>query len=150
VVVRGGLGLPGPRDRLGIRTVHLREGKNKDDGAFPVPNQFEFSETWTNVATGKWFVIRGHVLFNEVEATRVEGSIFEFRFVEAGHPFVVEDSEGTIVERNNGAVQGTYLFDTGGDDQPGGEFIADLDVRISGPHTGRDKHPCDYAVELIG
>ena len=61
-----------------------REGKNNDDGVFPFMNQFTFSETWTNPATGEWFVIRGHALFNEVKATHVEGSIFEFRFVEAG------------------------------------------------------------------
>lgn len=128
----------------------LREGKNEDRGAFPVLNRFAYSETWTNPATGQWFVIRGHVLFNEVEATHVEGSIFEFRFVEAGQPFVVEDSAGNVVERNAGTVQGTYLFDTLGDDEPGGDFIVDLDVRIAGPHPSLDKDPCDYAVELIG
>jgi hypothetical protein len=128
----------------------LREGKNEDEGAFPVLNRFAYSETWTNPATGQWFVIRGHVLFNEVKATHVEGSIFEFRFVEAGQPFVIEDSDGNVVERNRGALRGTYLFDTRGDDQPGGDFIADLDLRIAGPHPGLDKHPCDYAVQLIG
>jgi hypothetical protein len=92
----------------------------------------------------------GKVLFNEVEATHVEGSIFEFRFVEAGQPFVVEDSDGNVVVRNNGSVHGTYLFDTQGDDQPGGEWIADLDFRVAGPHSSLDKDPCDYAVELIG
>ena len=128
----------------------IREGKNKDEGAFPVLNRFAYSETWTNLATGQWFVVRGQVLFNEVEATHVEGSIFQFRFVEAGQPFVVEDSDGNVVERNNGSVHVTYLFDTQGDDQPGGEWIADLDFRIAGPHPSLDKHPCDYAVELIG
>jgi hypothetical protein len=53
------------------------------------------------------------------------GSIFEFRFVEAGQPFVVEDSDGNVVARNSGSVHGRYLFDTGGDDEPGGEWIAD-------------------------
>ena len=128
----------------------LREGKNKDSGAFPFMDRFSYTETWTNPATGEWFVIRGHLLVNEVEATHVEGSIFLFRFVEAGQPFVVEDSDGNVVERNTGLVHGTYLFDTLGDDQPGGEYIADLELRISGPHPSREKHPCDYAAELIG
>jgi len=128
----------------------LREGKNKDTGAFPVLNSFRYSETWTNRATGQWFLIRGHVLFNEVEATHVEGTIFEFRFVEAGQPFVVEDSDGNVVERSRGSVHGTYLFDTQGDDQPGGEWISDLEFRVAGPHPGLDKLPCDYAVQLIG
>jgi hypothetical protein len=143
-------GFPVQVTGAGTALIILREGKNKDEGAFPVLNRFEYSETWTNLATGQWFVIRGHVLFNEVEATHVEGSIFQFRFVEAGQPFVVEDSDGNVVERNRGSVRGTYLFDTQGDDQPGGEFIADLELRIAGPHPGLDKHPCDYAVELIG
>ena len=127
-----------------------REGKNNDDGVFPYMNQFTFSETWTNPATGEWFVVRGHALFNEVKATHVEGSIFEFRFVEAGQPFVVEDSDGNVVERNSGSVHGTFLFDTGGDDQPGGEYLADLDFWVAGPHPSLEKHPCDYAVDLIG
>ena len=50
------------------------------------------------------------------------GSIFEFRGVEAGQPFA-------------------YLFDTGGDDEPGGEFVADVDFRVA--------DPCEYAIELI-
>ena len=134
----------------GTELFLIREGKNKDRGAFPVAARFAYSETWTNPATGQWFVIRGHVHFNEVEATRVEGSIFLFRFVEAGQPFVVEDSDGNVVERNNGSVHGSFLFDTLGDDQPGGEWIADLDFRTAGQHPGIDKHPCDYAAELIG
>ena len=79
-------------------------------------DRFAYTETWLNPATGEWFVIRGHLLVNEVEATHVEGSIFLFRFVEAGQPFVVEDSDGNVVERNTGLVHGTYLFDTLGDD----------------------------------
>ena len=134
----------------GTELLILREGKNKDREAFPVSVRFAYSETWTNPATGAWFVVRGHVLFNEVQATHVEGSIFLFRFVEAGQPFVVEDSDGDVVERNNGSVHGSFLFDTLGDGQPGGEWIADLDFRTAGPHPGIDKHPCDYALELIG
>jgi hypothetical protein len=66
-------------------------------------------------------VVRGRLTFNEVGATRVEGSIFEFRTVEAGQPFVVEDSDGNLVARNRGSVHIRYLFDTQGDDEPGGE-----------------------------
>jgi hypothetical protein len=42
------------------------------------------------------------------------------------------------------------MFDTRGDDEPGGKWIADLDFRVAGPHPSLDKDPCDYAVELIG
>ena len=130
-------------------TYILREGKNKDQGAFPVLNRFAYSETWTNPETGEWFVIRGASTFNEVKTTRVEGSIFEFRAVQAGQPFVVVDSAGNVVVRNRGSVHVTYLFDTQGDDDPGGEWIADVDLRVAGPHPSIDSHPCEYAVELI-
>ena len=128
----------------------LREGKNRDDGVFPYLFRFTYSEKWMNRETNEWFVIRGHVLFNEVKATRVDGNVFEFRSVEAGQPFVVEDSEGNVVERNTGSVQVTFLFDNAGDDEPGGLYLDSLDVRVAGPHPSLYTHPCDYAVELIG
>ncbi|WP_378586163.1 hypothetical protein [Nocardioides taihuensis] len=128
----------------------VREGTNQDAGAFPVVNRTSWSETWTNPETGDWFTISGRSLFNEVSATRVEGSIFEFRAVDAGQPFVVVDSDGTVVERNSGSVHFSYLFDTGGDDEPGGEWLADTDFWVAGPHPSLDLAPCDYAVQLIG
>lgn len=128
----------------------IREGKNSDDGAFPVLNRFSWRETWTNAGTGEWFLIRGKATFNEVEATHVEGSIFEFRAHESGQPFVVEDSDGNVVARNTGSVHFSYLFDTGGDDEPGGEWVADTDFRIAGPHPSLFVDPCEYALELIG
>ena len=130
--------------------IIIREGKNADAGAFPVLNAIRSSETWTNPESGDWFTISGKSTFNEVEATRVEGSIFEFRTVEAGQPYVVENSDGNVVERNSGSVHISYLFDTGGDDEPGGEWVADGDFRVAGPHPSLLAHSCDYAIELIG
>lgn len=128
----------------------IREGKNQDAGAFPVLNKVSYSERWTNPANGRWFTIRGKTTFNEVKATRVEGSIFEFRAHESGQPMVIEDSNGKVVVRNNGSVYFSYLFDTLGDDEPGGNWIADLELRIRGPHPSLLVHPCEYAVQLIG
>ena len=128
----------------------LREGKNRDDGVFPFMDRLSYRETWTNQQTGDWFVIRGHLLFNEVKATHVAGNVFEFRSVEAGQPFVVEDSDGNVVERNRGSVRVTFLFDNGGDDEPGGLYLDVIDVRVAGPHPSLEKDPCDYAAELIG
>ena len=128
----------------------LREGKHEDAGTFPVLNHVRYRETHTNTDTGEWFTIEGNATFNEVEATRVEGSIFEFRFVEAGQPFVVKDADGNVVSRNRGAVKGSYLFDTLGDDEPGGEFVADVNVQVAGPHPDRETPLCEIASELIG
>ena len=130
--------------------VIVREGKNKDAQAFPVLNRFAYRETHTNTETGEWFVREGHALFNEVEATHVEGTVFEFRFVEAGQAVVITDSDGNFVSRNRGALHVTYLFDTLGDGAPGGEFVSDVDFRVAGPHPALELEPCDIATELIG
>ena len=128
----------------------VREGKNDDAEAFPVLNRFAYRETHTNTETGEWFAREGHGLFNEVEATHVEGTVFEFRFVEAGQPVVISDSDGNLVSRNRGALHVTYLFDTLGDSAPGGEFVADVDFSVAGPHPALELEPCDIATELIG
>ena len=130
----------------------IREGKREDDGAFPVINRFGYSDTYTNVDTGEWFTITGKATFVEISATRVDGPIFEFRYVEAGQPFVVGDSEGNLVARNRGSVHAAYLFDTGGDDEPGGEPVPEsLEViRIAGPHPSFEAEFCEIASDLIG
>jgi hypothetical protein len=128
----------------------IREGKNKDAGTFPVLNRFSYKETWTNAETGEWFTISGKAIFNEVTATRVEGSIFEFRAHDSGQPYVVTDAAGKVVARNRGSVWMSYLFDTGGDNEPGGEWVADTGFRVSGPHPSLSVDPCEYAVQLIG
>ena len=52
--------------------------------------------------------------------------------------------------RDRGAITTTYLFDTLGDDVPGGDFIEELDVRISGPHPGFGPPDCAGVNNLIG
>lgn len=128
----------------------IREGKNRDSMAFPVLHRLQYSETHTNADTGEWFTAEGHVIFNEVEATRVDGSVFEFRFVAAGQPFVIRDAAGEVVSRNRGSLHGSFLFDTMGDDEPGGDWIADVDFRIAGPHPDLGPDLCPIAGELIG
>jgi hypothetical protein len=41
---------------------------------------------------------------------------------------------GRIVSRDRGVIQETYLFDTLGDDTPGGLYLETLGLRVSGPH----------------
>lgn len=136
----------GSRDDVFI----VREGSNQDAGAFPVLNRFRWRETWTNPATGEWFLIRGHGTFNEVKAEQVEGTVFEFTAIETGQAVVVVDSDGRVVARNRGAIRFAYLFDTLGDDEPGGNWVEDTYFRESGPHPSLDVDFCEYAVELIG
>jgi hypothetical protein len=128
----------------------IRAGKGDRDTAFFLTDNYSFTETHTNADTGAFLTIRGNGVFNEIKATHVEGSIFEFEAVEAGQPFAVYDSAGRLVLRDRGSLQHHTLFDTLGDDQPGGEVIADLGTDVHGPHPGFDTDFCDIITPLIG
>lgn len=128
----------------------LRTGKHNDESAFlGLENVFQ-REVHTNPETGEWFVVRVHFLFNEVKATRVEGNVFKFVLVEAGQPFVVEDSSGNVVVRSRGSLRAYVLFDTGGDAVPGGTLVEFLGEDVDGPHPASWNDLCDIATELIG
>jgi hypothetical protein len=128
----------------------IRMGKGKTASAFFQRVTLSFREVHTNTATGEWFIVRAHLVFNEVKARRVEGNVFRFTAIEAGQPFVVENSAGEVVLRDRGVIRTTILFDTLGDAVPGGEFIEEVDVRVSGPHPGFETDFCDIVTDLIG
>jgi hypothetical protein len=130
----------------------VRQGKGKTATAFFHRVTVSFREIHTNTDTGDWFLIRGHEVFNEVKARRVEGTIFRFTAIEAGQPFIVENSDGEVVIRDRGVIRFTFLFDTLGDDVPGGEFIEEVDVQVRGPHPGfeGDFDFCGMVTDLIG
>jgi hypothetical protein len=133
--------------------VHIREGKGKQASAFFFHDNYSALETITNRQNGKFFTISHDGVNKDIRATRVEGSIFEFVSQDVGQPFVVRDMDGNVVLRDRGAIAFTYLFDTLGDDVPGGDFIEDLDVRVSGPHPAFFSEPgdeCATVVEMIG
>ncbi len=132
--------------------VQIRRGKGKTASAFFAHVTVSFRETHTNTETGEWFVVRGHNVFNEVKARRVEGDIFKFVAIEAGQPFVIEDSAGRVVVRDRGVIRYTILFDTLGDDMPGGELIEEFEPVVRGPHPGfsDDFDFCAIATDLIG
>lgn len=133
--------------------VKIRQGKGRDAGAFFVQDHFSGVETFTNTANGKFFTISHDGVFQELRATRVEGSVFEFVAHEVGQPFVVRDMDGRVVLRDRGNITSTVLFDTLGDDEPGGDFLGVVDVRVSGPHPGFFLEPgeeCPGVNDLIG
>lgn len=57
---------------------------------FQVANVF-FRDVITNPETGRWFVVSGHVLAHDIQATQVEGAVYEFVTIEAGEHHI-EDS----------------------------------------------------------
>lgn len=131
----------------------IREGKNRSDDAFFLSDHYSALDTFTNLDNGKYLTISHDGVIQDIKATRVDGSIFEFVTHEVGQPYVVRDMNGRVVLRDRGAIAVTYLFDTLGDDVPGGVWIEDLDVRISGPHPGWFLTPedeCAGLVDLVG
>jgi hypothetical protein len=147
-------GMPLHSDFAFRGTTHLRVGKGDLESAFLLHLTIQRTDTITNPANGKFFVIEGNVLERDVHVSRVEGSTFEFTRVESGQPFVVRDMNGDVVLRDRGSIWFTALFDTLGDDTPGGEFVTDFDViRINGPHPGfflDDDQFCGLVKDLIG
>jgi hypothetical protein len=125
---------------------------DKTGQAFPETDILHFRNVLTNPDTGQWFVVRGHRLFHDISATQVDGTIYEFSAVEAGQPLVLEDAEGNVIVRDRGVIRHTYLFDTLGDGQPGGDFIANLESVVHGPHAGfaEDFPFCEIAADLTG
>ena len=127
----------------------LREGSGDDATAFFSLDRISFREIHTNPETGEWFSLSGRFASNEVGASRVEGSLFEFRSIKAGPVAVIQDSDGNLVSRDRGVLRRTILFDTGGDQEPGGEFVDLVDLDLAGPHASFG-NLCGIAAELIG
>jgi hypothetical protein len=64
-------------------------------------------------------------------------------------PFAVYDSAGNLVVRDRGSIHFHALFDTLGDDVPGGVFLQDLGADVHGPHPGFEDF-CGIITPLIG
>jgi len=116
--------------------AQFRVGTGPDDGAFFVHDNYWGREVHVRRGTTDSVVISGDGLFQETRGTRVEGTVFLFESVNAGQPFVVTDADGDVVLRDRGVIRQTLLFDTLGDDMPGGVVIAEVDLDIGGPHPG--------------
>ena len=129
--------------------LRIRAGTGETDTAFFLRDTFSYTEIHTNLETGESLTIEGRGVFNEVRATHVEGNVFEFTSIEAGQPFVISDSAGDVVLRDRGVVYSRVLFDTGGDDVPGGEVL-DVHTELRGPHPGADINVCNVITTLIG
>ena len=132
--------------------ARVRVGKHDLDTAFFGLDNYEYSDMWTNTANGRSLTIWGNGILRDVSATHVSGSIFQFTTVESGRPFNISDENGRIVVRDRGAIRQTYLFDTEGDDTPGGIFLEQLEERVSGPHPGffmTDDEFCAVVTRLL-
>jgi predicted esterase len=127
----------------------LRVGKNRNESVFFIRENVTFREVHTNTLTDEWFVVRGQFSFHERKATHVEGNIYELTLQQSGQPFVIEDSSGQVVAKDRGVVRFRILFDTGGDDDPSGEFVELLEVEVHGPHPATTNF-CSFVGDLVG
>jgi hypothetical protein len=127
-------GFPVQVDGTADGQYRIREGTAANETAFFLQSRV----TWREVhsANGTSITLAGHSLYNETRAILVDGSVFEFHAIEAGQPFAIYDADGVLLLRDRGAIRHTYLFDTQGDDIPGGIFVEDVDIQFGGPHPG--------------
>lgn len=128
----------------------VREIEGSEGQAFLGHDNYRYRDVLTNPATGAWFVVRGTAMFKELTGRQIDGDIWEFTAHEVGQPFVVEDSDGNVVLRDRGRLTFRAVFDTLGDNAPGGELIEQEVTSVSGPHPGFFGDFCEIASELIG
>lgn len=136
-----------------VDRVQARVGKGNLESAFFGHDNYSAHEVFTNLATGRSMTVDANGIMHDVKATLVSGTIFRFTTINAGQPFVVRDTNGRVVLRDRGVIRETYLFDTEGDDVPGGIFIAPISTRVAGPHPGfelTEDEFCALAQDLIG
>jgi len=146
-------GIPVHTDFEFSGVTHLRVGEGDLDSAFFLLLRIRTTETITNPANGRFLVIEGNTLLHDTKATPVGGSLFRFTSIEAGQPFVLKDMMGAVLLRDRGVIRTTILFDTLGDDTPGGVTLEELDVSVAGPHPGffmDDEAFCGLVQDLIG
>jgi hypothetical protein len=140
------------RDTVASGHFRNRTGKGDLDQAFFGQSSLEFTDTFTNLATGASFSIGGRLTGMDVKATPLGGNVFEFKFRESGM-VVVRDMDGDVVLREAGAVWSTIVFDTLGDSMPGGVVLDESVDRVSGPHPLLEMDEaafCDMVHDLIG
>src|SRR4029450_12380510 len=94
----------------------IRAGTGPDAGYLFITDNYSFRQVHTDLATGRWFVVRGNGQFKDVKATPVGGNLFEVTSKNAGQLFVVEDSTGKVMLRFAGVVTSKYTVDTGSGD----------------------------------
>ena len=122
---------------VGSGVFHLRVGKGEVASLFFDLDNYQVTSTLTNEANGNFVQIEHNGVVNWTKATHVSGSIFMVTVIEAGQPIRIRDMTGQVVSRDRGVIRDTFLVDTLGDDTPGGLFVEQLGVRVSGPHPLR-------------
>jgi hypothetical protein len=94
-----------------------------------------FTDTLTNLGTGRHVDISGHSLYREVEAVR-DGDILTVYVRHSGVPVVFTDDSGDVILRDRGLIEFRQTF------QVTDNEIIFLDEQVIGDHGA---HPIYYA-----
>ena len=119
-----------------------RAGKGKDDSAFFGHNHYEGVETHVRRSDDATITVAFEGLLQEGRATRVSGNVFEFSAVDAFR-IRITDEDGDLLLFDRGSVRFVIQFDTRGDDQVGGDFVAFIGEKFNGPHPLLTTDLCD-------
>ena len=122
--------------------IQVRVDKKNADIAY-VTTRHSFKETWT-AADGRSFTLDGHNLYKDVQAKRVAGQLYAFKFSIPGQPVTVKDSSGKVVLRDRGNVSFYYTIDFADGTS------TDTGFRMSGPHPSFDIDLCLLVAPLTG
>ena len=138
------------RDSTLSLRARIRVDKASDGEAFLQRLNTHFVDTFTNPLNGRSLTLEGRSLQNELQATHVEGNVYEFTFIEAGRPFTVRDSSGSIVQHNQGSIRFRGLLDTLGDGAPGAIALTNEIISVNGPHPGFDQNEEEFCAMIEG
>lgn len=78
-----------------------------------------------------------------------DGRIIRFRTKDSGATLTIYDADGRVLLMDRGTVVNEYTFDTLGDGVPGGEFLGEELVRVSGPHPSWDLDGCTLLTDWL-
>ena len=134
-------------------TVHFRVGKGDVESKFFQHLTYRFATTITNTANGRFVTVLAHAVVQDLKATPLGGTLFEVTLLEAGQTLVLRDMSGNLLLRDRGVVRTSLLYDTLGDDMPGGEVVELLSDDPRGPHPGflmSEEEYCALVHDAIG
>lgn len=99
-----------------------RVGKHDDATAFFGHDNYTRVEVHTRRDTGTRLLIHVDAVVHDIQATRVDGSVFRLTTTDVGKS-EIQTGDGTIVYRDSGQIRRVYLLDTLGDSTPGGVLL---------------------------
>lgn len=124
--------------------ILTREVRGSDGQAYLGHNNYQFTSVVTNLETDRSVIWSARGTFRETKATHVEGTVWEFAWMDAGRPLRITDLDGNVLAFERGVVKGSVLFDTLGDGQPGGTLISESEPVFHGKFETANLSFCDF------